>query len=268
MKRAELVAGIFKKKSFLCIGLDTDIDKLPLHLGKGYQALYAFNRAIIDATEDLCVAYKLNSAFYEAAGLDGLQALRDTIKYIGDKHLVILDAKRGDIGNTVDQYARAAFDYLHADAITVAPYMGRDSVDPFLSYSDKWVILLALTSNPSCTDFELMKLANGRLLYEELITKAQTWADPDQLMFVLGATRTEQMARVRSLAPESFFLVPGIGAQGGSLTDVLRTCWIEDCGILVNSSRGIIYSSSEKDFALAARRSAKHLVMQMKKLAF
>ncbi len=263
MTRSELVRQIFAKKSFLCVGLDTDSNRLPECLAGEGEPEFQFNKAIIDATLEHCVAYKLNTAFYEAGGTRGWMGLKKTIDYIPDSHFVILDAKRGDIGNTAHQYALMAFEDLQSDAITVAPYMGRDSVDPFIAYTDRWTILLALTSNPSCIDFEMKKLANGNFLFEEVLIQAQTWAGVDQLMFVVGATRSAQLRHIRSLAPQSFFLVPGVGAQGGNLEDVIRSCWIEDCGILVNSSRSIIYSSDGSDFAIAAGRVAASLAERM-----
>lgn len=262
MTRAELFARIKAKQSFLCVGLDADPKRMPAHLNGD---VLAFNRAIIDATRDLCVAYKPNTAFYEALGLDGMRILRETIDYIGDDHFVIADAKRGDIGNTSRYYASFAFHTLGADAVTVAPYMGGDSVEPFLEYPGKWAILLALTSNKGSQDFQHASQDGGRPLYAKVMRQAAAWGSPDQLMFVCGATQAEKFAELRSLTPDHFFLVPGIGAQGGDLDGVCKHGMNDHCGLLVNSSRGILYASAENNFAEAARAVAADLQTQMAK---
>lgn len=235
--------------------------------GDTYKAMMAFNKAIIDATAPYCVAYKPNTAFYEAFGADGWKALADTIAYIKEKHprhFVIADAKRGDIGNTSAMYARAFFNDLQADAITVAPYMGEDSVKPFIGYEGKWVILLALTSNKGSLDFQLIRDEDGNRLFENVIRKSQTWGTTDDTMYVVGATRGQMFEDIRKVAPDSFLLVPGVGAQGGSLEEVCRYGMTEDCGLLVNSSRAIIYASTGKDFAEAASEAAKTVAEEMK----
>ncbi len=272
MTRQEIIDHIKEKRSFLCVGLDSDIKKMPQWLveeadGDTYKAMMAFNKAIIDATAPYCVAYKPNTAFYEAFGADGWKALADTIAYIKEKHprhFVIADAKRGDIGNTSVMYARAFFNDLQADAITVAPYMGEDSVKPFLGYEGKWVILLALTSNKGSLDFQLIRDEDGNRLFENVIRKSQTWGTTDDTMYVVGATRGQMFEDIRKVAPDSFLLVPGVGAQGGSLEEVCRYGMTEDCGLLVNSSRAIIYASTGKDFAEAASEAAKTVAEEMK----
>lgn len=272
MTRQEIIDHIKEKRSFLCVGLDSDIKKMPQWLveeadGDTYKAMMAFNKAIIDATAPYCVAYKPNTAFYEAFGADGWKALADTIAYIKEKyprHFVIADAKRGDIGNTSAMYARAFFNDLQADAITVAPYMGEDSVKPFLGYEGKWVILLALTSNKGSLDFQLIRDEDGSRLFENVIRKSQTWGTTDDTMYVVGATRGQMFEDIRKVAPGSFLLVPGVGAQGGSLEEVCRYGMTEDCGLLVNSSRAIIYASTGKDFAEAASEAAKTVAEEMK----
>ncbi|MFZ9981320.1 MAG: orotidine-5'-phosphate decarboxylase [Cyclobacteriaceae bacterium] len=261
MKRAQLVREIFKKKTYLCVGLDTDPEKVPAHLRDAEDPLFEFNKQIIDATRDLCVAYKPNTAFYEACGSTGWETLKKTAAYIGDSHLKIADAKRGDIGNTSERYAHAFFRAMDYDAITVAPYMGEDSVRPFVTSPEKWIILLAHTSNPGSADFQLF--GDHLKLFEEVIIKSQQWVHSDQLMFVVGATRADRIGHIRKLAPENFFLVPGIGAQGGSLEDVSLNGMNRDCGLLVNASRSIIYASSGTDFAEAARREAQNLQSDM-----
>lgn len=263
MTKQELTDQIKKKSSYLCVGLDSDPDKIPPHLKNEKQPLLTFNKAIIDATQDLCVAYKPNTAFYEAMGPEGWEILQETIAYIPDEHLVIADAKRGDIGNTCKQYAKAFFEQLDADAITVAPYMGADSVTPFLEYEDRWVILLAATSNPSAADFEFLSLEKGGVLYEQVLKTAKLWAGPEQLMFVVGATRPEVLKFIRSQMPDYFFLIPGVGAQGGSLAEVSEAALTSEGGILVNSSRGIIYAGDGKDFDKAAREAAKKIQSEM-----
>lgn len=265
MNRQQLFDWIKQRKSFLCIGLDPDPRQMPAHLGTGAAAVYQFNTKIIDATRDLCVAYKPNTAFYEAMGPEGWEVLRATLAYIGDNHLKIADAKRGDIGNTSKMYARTFFETLRADAVTVAPYMGEDSVRPFLLFPDKWVVLLALTSNAGSADFQFTPQEDGEPLYAKLMRKAQSWASPDELMFVCGATHPEKFRELRQLAPDYFFLVPGIGAQGGDLEAVARHGMNDHCGLLVNSSRGIIYASDGEDFADKARAAAQDLQQQMVK---
>lgn len=264
MNRQQLFSQIKKKQSYLCVGLDTDLDKIPSHLKTEPDPVFTFNKAIIDATHQFCVAYKPNIAFYEALGPKGWESLQKTLDYIPKDCFTIADAKRGDIGNTSSLYARAFFEQMNFDAITVAPYMGEDSVKPFLKFKDKWVILLAHTSNPGSADFQLMesKVTNRRL-YEEVILKAKTWATPDQLMFVVGATQADKMQHIRELAPDHFFLVPGIGAQGGDLEMVSKFGMNKQCGLLVNSARSIIYASEGKDFAEAAAKEAKLLKEQM-----
>lgn len=264
MNRSELFRFIQQQRSFLCIGLDTDIKRLPAHLQGQPDAIFEFNRAIIDATHDLCVAYKPNTAFYESLGAAGWEALERTIDYIPDTHLVIADAKRGDIGNTSAMYARAFFEQLKADAVTVAPYMGIDSVQPFLGFEGKWVILLALTSNAGSSDFQLLRhTPDDQPLYESVMRKSQAWGTPDTLMYVVGATHPEYFAEIRRIAPAHFLLVPGVGAQGGDLQALCTHGLNDHCGLLVNSSRGILYASSGLDFAEAARHSAKALQTDM-----
>ncbi|MEZ4984426.1 MAG: orotidine-5'-phosphate decarboxylase [Saprospiraceae bacterium] len=236
-----------------------------LALRNGSAAIYRFNQAIIDATRDLCVAYKPNTAFYEAMGTQGWEVLQATLAYIGDNHLKIADAKRGDIGNTSRMYARTFFETMKADAVTIAPYMGADSVQPFLGFEDKWAILLALTSNKGSSDFQLTPQEQDEPLYAKVMRQAQEWASADELMFVCGATHPEKFRELRRLAPEYFFLVPGIGAQGGDLEAVARFGMNDHCGLLVNSSRGIIYAGTQEDFAEKARSSAAALQLQMEK---
>lgn len=269
MTRKELIRQIKDKGSFLCVGLDPDLKKLPPHLLGDEDPIFAFNKAIIDATAHCTVAYKPNLAFYEAFGVKGWISFEKTVTYIREKYpecMIIADAKRGDIGNTSKMYARSFFEHLDVDAVTVAPYMGSDSVTPFLGYEGKWVVLLALTSNAGSADFQMIKDADGTRLFEKVITTARTWASDDELMFVAGATRGELLADVRRLAPENFLLVPGVGAQGGSLEEVAKFAMNDSCGLLVNSSRGIIYASSGEDFAEAAAREAEKLAQQMKTL--
>ncbi len=267
MNRAELFEQIQKKQSFLCVGLDADIKKIPEHLLNEEDPIFAFNKEIIDATQDLCVAYKPNTAFYESLGVQGWIALEKTITYIKENYpeqLVIADAKRGDIGNTSAMYARTFFEALDADAVTVAPYMGEDSVFPFLGYANKWVILLALTSNKGSADFQRIEnKENAQPLFESVMRTAQTWANEDQLMFVVGATQGKAFEQIRAIAPEHFLLVPGVGAQGGSLQEVCKYGMTKQCGLLVNSSRGIIYKSNGEDFGAAARQAAKELQAEM-----
>ena len=266
MNRKELINQIFTKKSFLCVGLDTDTKKIPQHLLGNEDPLFDFNKAIIDATAPYCVAYKPNLAFYEATGVKGIMAFEKTVKYIKNTyphHFIIADAKRGDIGNTSAMYARTFFEEYDVDALTVAPYMGDDSIMPFLGYKGKWVVLLALTSNKGSYDFQLTEDKNGEKLFEKVLRKSQKWGDDENLMFVVGATQGRMFEDVRRIAPNSFLLVPGIGAQGGSLEEVCRFGLTKDCGLLVNSSRGIIYASIDKDFAEVAAQKAKELQQQM-----
>ncbi len=263
MTRAELYQQIIEKQSFLCVGLDTDISRIPKIPYNSHDPIYEFNKLIIDATKDLCVAYKPNIAFYESMGAVGWLSLQKTLDYIPDTHLIIADAKRGDIGNTSRMYAKAFFDSMNADAVTVAPYMGIDSVKPFLEFENKWVILLALTSNKGSQDFQ-MDTVNGEMpLYEKVMRTAQTWGTPDNLMFVVGATHPERFADIRRIAPEHFLLVPGVGAQGGDLEALCKYGLNSECGLLVNSSRGIIYAGNGKDFAQKAREKAKDLQSKM-----
>ncbi len=266
MNYNQLVGNIRRKRSFLCVGLDTDIRKIPAHMADKEDAIFLFNKAIIDATAPYCVAYKPNLAFYESLGVEGWIALEKTLRYLKTDfpdQFVIADAKRGDLGNTSAMYARSFFEHLDVDAITVAPYMGEDSVTPFLGYDGKWVILLALTSNKGSHDFQLIEDRDGRRLFENVILKAGKWATADQLMFVVGATQGKLFEDIRAVAPDSFLLVPGVGAQGGSLEEVAKYGMNKDCGLLVNSSRGIIYASQGKDFAEAAAAEALKLRDQM-----
>ena len=267
MTRNELYAQILRKRSFLCVGLDTDIRKLPPHLLGADDPVAEFNRQIIEATAEFAVAYKPNIAFYEAQGPRGWESLRKTLEYIPADCFTIADAKRGDIGNTSGLYARTFFDKsasgLEFDSVTVAPYMGRDSVDPFLQYPGKWTILLALTSNPGSADFQRLTVEGGDALFESVLKTSQTWAGPDRMMYVIGATQAEQLARVRALVPEHFLLVPGVGAQGGSLKEVAEHGMNAQCGLLVNSSRSILYASSGPDFATAAGAEARALQQEM-----
>lgn len=263
MTRAEIYQHILEKQSYLCVGLDTDLDRLPKHLLQEDDPVFTFNKAIIDATHDLCVAYKPNLAFYETLGPQGWESLQKTLDYIPDSHFTIADAKRGDIGNTSKRYASAFFEKMDFDSVTVAPYMGVDSISPFLEFDQKWVILLALTSNQGSQDFQMTTQENGQPLYEKVMRKAMEWATPDNLMYVVGATHPEKFKEIRAIAPDHFFLVPGIGAQGGDLAKVSEYGWNNYGGLLVNSSRGIIYASDGEDFAEAARASAKNLQQQM-----
>ena len=263
MTRDTLYQHILTKRSYLSVGLDPDLTKMPLDHLDSDDPIFDFNRQIIDATRDLCVAYKPNTAFYEAHGVSGWQSLQRTIDYIGDEHLIIADAKRGDIGNTSRQYARAFYETMGADALTVAPYMGEESVRPFLEWEDKWVILLALTSNKGSRNFQFTPQEQGEPLYHKVIATAQQWGTPDNLMFVVGATHPEQLRDIREAAPEHFFLVPGVGAQGGDLQAVTEAGRNAQLGLLVNSSRGILYASKGADFAAAARKAARKLQHQM-----
>ena len=269
MTYAELVAAIRKKSSFLCIGLDTDIKKIPKHLLSAPDPVFEFNKQIIDATHGYCVAYKPNIAFYESRGARGWESLQKTLEYIPKNIFTIADAKRGDIGNTSAMYARTFFDKesggFDFDAVTVAPYMGEDSVKPFLDFKNKWVILLALTSNSGSADFQMMQ-EGGEKLHERVVRISQQWASHEQMMYVVGATHAEELAHIRSLAPKHFFLVPGVGAQGGSLQEVAKHGMNSDCGLLVNSSRNIIYASGEENFADVAAAEARRMKREMEKL--
>ena len=283
MTRLQLVEQIFSRQSYLCVGLDTDLSKIPAHLQGHPDALFEFNRQIIDATLEHCVAYKINTAFYEAYGVKGWEAMERTAAYIPDTHFKIADAKRGDIGNTSAQYAKAFFEVMNFDAITVAPYMGEDSVRPFLEYEGKWTILLGLTSNKGARDFELQKITilpsstdleykeialdptatRSEYLYERVLKTASEWGTPDNLMFVVGATQAEEFTNIRRHTPTAFYLVPGVGAQGGSLREISEKALIQDCGLLVNVSRGIIYASGGLDFAEEAKAIAAQYHMEM-----
>jgi orotidine-5'-phosphate decarboxylase len=264
MNSSQLLQQIQSKKSYLCVGLDPDLEKIPRHLLSLSDPIFEFNRQVIDATHQYCIAYKPNIAFYEALGPKGWESLQKTLAYIPKHIFTIADAKRADIGNTSALYAKAFFEYLDFDAITVAPYMGEDSVRPFLEYKDKWVILLAHTSNAGSGDFQLIESkATGRKLYEEVMVKACRWATHEQLMFVVGATQAEKISSIRKIAPDNFFLVPGIGAQGGDLELVSKTGMNKHCGLLVNSARTVIYASAEKDFAQQAGKQAHKLQEEM-----
>ncbi|MFI5187222.1 MAG: orotidine-5'-phosphate decarboxylase [Chitinophagales bacterium] len=278
MTRLQLVEQIFKKQSYLCVGLDTDLSKIPKHLLSNPEPIFEFNKQIIDATKDLCVSYKINTAFYEAMGVKGWAALEKTVNYIPGEHFKIADAKRGDIGNTSSQYAKAFFETLNFDAITVAPYMGEDSIKPFLEYQDKWAIVLGLTSNAGAKDFELQKFAtktdlfdddihiekhDTKFLYEMVLEKVSKWGNPDNLMFVIGATQPNEFINIRKIAPEHFYLVPGVGAQGGRLKGISEKAMTKECGILVNVSRAIIYSSDGENFAEEARTVAQQYQVEM-----
>ncbi|RDV16074.1 orotidine-5'-phosphate decarboxylase [Pontibacter diazotrophicus] len=265
MTREQLFEQILKKKSYLCVGLDTDPKKLPQHLLDTEDPVFEFNRQIIEATADLCVAYKPNIAFYEAQGPQGWVSLEKTLQVIPENIFTIADAKRGDIGNTSELYARAFFETMQFDSVTVAPYMGADSVKPFLVQEGKWVILLALTSNAGSQDFQMLRLEDGNeeYLFEQVLRTSATWATADQMMYVIGATQAEYVQRVRKLVPNHFLLVPGVGAQGGSLEDISRLGMNQQCGLLVNSARGIIYASSGRDFAAKAREAALAVQREM-----
>jgi len=278
MTRHQLVEQIFRKRSYLCVGLDSDIAKIPRHLLSSADPIFQFNKQIIDATKDLCVGYKINTAFYEAMGVRGWETLERTVNYIPQEHFKIADAKRGDIGNTSSHYAKAFFESLNFDAVTVAPYMGEDSVKPFLEYNDKWAIVLGLTSNVGAKDFELQRfdtktdlLDEGihiekhgtKFLYEMVLEKVSRWGNTNNLMFVVGATHADEFPNIRQLTPEHFYLVPGVGAQGGSLKEISEKAMTKDCGILVNASRAIIYVSGKEDFADEARIIAKQYQSEM-----
>ena len=267
MNKSQLVAAIQQKQSFLCVGLDTDINLIPKHLLSHPDPICEFNKAIIDATHDLAIGYKPNLAFYESRGLKGWESLEKTMDYLQqfkDSVFTIADAKRGDIGNTSKMYAKTFFEHFNFDSVTVAPYMGEDSVTPFLEYKDKFVILLGLTSNKGSNDFQVLETGEGKL-YERVITKAQQWATPEQLMFVIGATHPEEFKHIRALAKDYFFLVPGVGAQGGDMEKICQNGLNKECGLLINSARQIIYAGQGEDFAQAARANALQVQSQMTK---
>jgi len=268
MKKSFLIDSIKAKASYLCIGLDSDPDMLPASLSRNAKGVVTFNKAIIDATKDLCVSYKINAAFYEAMGASGWEAMEETVAYIPKEHFKIADAKRGDIGNTSKQYARAFFEKLNFDAITLHPYMGSDSIQPFLEYEDKWAILLALTSNKGADDFEMLKVkeSGDPFFYEKIIETTSQWGNPNNLMFVTGATRADQLASIRKIIPNHFLLVPGVGAQGGSLADVTKFGANKDVGLLVNVSRTIIFAGQDEDYAMKSREAALSYQLQMKTL--
>lgn len=282
MNRQQLKEQIYSKKTYLCVGLDTDITKIPVHLRDKGDAIFQFNKAIIDATKDHCVAYKINTAFYEAEGLKGWEAMEQTVNYIPSTHFKIADAKRGDIGNTSSQYAKAFFETLNFDAVTVAPYMGEDSIRPFLEFADKWTIVLGLTSNPGAGDFELQKLFHPttaaiesneialdvashktEYLYERVLKTVAGWGNENNLMFVVGATRAEEFTNIRNIIPNHFCLIPGVGAQGGSLKDISERAMTADCGLLVNASRAVIYASTGEDFAEKAKEVSSQYQNEM-----
>ncbi len=266
MKRFELVNAIQEKRSFLCVGLDTDPDQIPLHLKEKENGIFEFNRQIIDKTKDHCVAYKINTAFYEAMGSKGWDIMEQTVHHIPSTHFKIADAKRGDIGNTSARYAKAFFQTIPFDAITVAPYMGEDSIRPFLEYENKWTILLGLTSNPGAADFELQQLKSGEQLFEKVIKTVSAWGNPDNLMFVTGATQAAALEGIRSIIPDHFLLVPGIGFQGGSLPEVVRYGMNKDTGLLVNVSRAIIYAGEQENFDTEAGEIARQYHEEMSSL--
>jgi orotidine-5'-phosphate decarboxylase len=271
MTRKQLTQQIQQKKSYLCVGLDTDLTKIPKHLQSHPDAVFEFNKQIIDATHDLCVAYKLNTAFYEAMGLKGWEAMEKTVNYIPNNHFIIADAKRGDIGNTSSQYAKAFFETMNFDAITVAPYMGEDSVKPFLEFENKWAIVLGLTSNAGSKDFEQLRLVRGGMnqgggdefLYETVLKKVSSWGTDENLMFVIGATKASDLEAIRKIIPDHFLLVPGVGFQGGSLMEVSKYGLNSHCGLLVNASRAIIYAGENEDFAAEARIIAQQYQSEM-----
>lgn len=264
MTKQAIVDQIKSKHSYLCVGLDTDINKLPAGLPKNKQGVIAFNKAIIDATAPYCVSYKINTAFYESQGIAGWEAMEATLAHIPSTHFTIADAKRGDIGNTSAQYAKTFFEILPFDAITVAPYMGKDSIDPFLAYTNKWTIVLGLTSNPGSQNFEQQRLASGSFLYESVLEQVSSWANEEQLMFVVGATKAEDLLSIRKIIPHHFLLVPGVGAQGGSLEEVTKFGKNNDIGLLVNASRAVLFASTENDFAEKAAQVAAGYATEMK----
>jgi orotidine-5'-phosphate decarboxylase len=278
MNRKELIEQIRQKGSYLCVGLDTDLSKIPTHLKGNPNGMVEFNKAIIDATLEHCVSYKINTAFYEAMGVKGWNAMEETVAYIPSTHLKIADAKRGDIGNTSSQYAKAFFETIPFDAITVAPYMGEDSIRPFLEYENKWTIVLGLTSNKGARDFEMLKLVNDNIesvadddetslrseyLYERVLKKISQWGTPENLMFVVGATQANEFENIRNIIPDHFLLVPGVGFQGGSLEDISKYAMNKDCGILVNASRAIIYAGNDENFSVEAKAIAQQYQAEM-----
>ena len=264
MNRKELIAQIQAKKTFLCVGLDTDFIKLPYHLQKHPDAVFEFNKAIIDATLDCCVSYKINTAFYESMGIKGWEAIEKTLDYIPKSHFTIADAKRGDIGNTSSHYAKTFFEVFPFDAITVAPYMGEDSIRPFLEYENKWTIVLGLTSNKGASDFQRLSIGNSQEhLYEQVIDTVSAWGTPNNLMFVVGATQARDLRSIRNIIPDNFLLVPGIGAQGGCLEEVCKYGTNDDGGLLVNVSRAILYAKSDENFQVAAAEVAKQYSLDM-----
>jgi len=265
MNKAQLIENIRMRKSFLCVGLDTDIQRIPTFLLQAEDPVFEFNRRIIDATRNYCVAYKLNTAFYEALGADGWRIMHKTFHYIGKSHFTIADAKRGDIGNTCNMYARAFFEHMDCNAITLAPYMGQDSVNPFLKYPGKFSIVLGLTSNPGAADFQYLYTEGNTKLYQQVIQKAAAWGSSENMMFVAGATRAEWLKNIRQIIPDHFLLVPGVGAQGGSLEEVVKYGMNNEVGLLVNSSRAIIYASSGEDFDVRAGEEAYRIQLQMSK---
>ncbi len=271
MTRQELIEQIYEKRSYLCVGLDSDIEKIPTHLQSAMDPVFEFNKEIIDATADLCVGYKINTAFYESRGLKGWESMEKTVNYISSNHLKIADAKRGDIGNTSTHYAKAFFEVMNFDAVTVAPYMGEDSVRPFLEYEGKWAIVLGLTSNPGSADFEMKRIISepkdsrqSRYLYEQVLLSVSQWGNPSNLMFVVGATQADEFTNIRKHTPAHFYLVPGVGAQGGSLEEISQRALIPgECGLLVNASRAIIFASKGRDFAVKAREAASAYQQEM-----
>jgi len=263
MNRKELIVQIKEKQSFLCIGLDTDIKKIPPHLLELEDPIFEFNKQIIEATKDLCVAYKPNIAFYEGMGISGWNSLQKTLDYIPNDILTIADAKRGDIGNTSNMYAKAFFENMNFDAVTVTPYMGEDSVRPFLEFENKWVVVLALTSNKGGLDFQKIESKDGKKLFQQVLETSKSWGTDENMMYVVGATRAEELSDIRAIIPNHFLLVPGVGAQGGNLKDVAKYGMNSDCGLLVNSSRGIIYAGSGTDFAEKAKVGAQKLQQEM-----
>jgi len=266
MNREQLIAQIKKKQSFLCVGLDTDINKIPKHLLELENPIFEFNKQIIDSTKEFCVAYKPNIAFYESMGVSGWESLQKTLDYIPENIFTIADAKRGDIGNTSSMYARAFFENMNFDSVTVAPYMGSDSATPFLEFEDKWAIVLALTSNKGGLDFQKIEDENGKQLFEQVLETSKEWGTDENMMYVVGATRAEQLSEIRKIIPNHFLLVPGVGAQGGNVNDVAKYGMNTDCGLLVNSSRGIIYAGDNIDFAEKAKVEAHKLQQEMASL--
>ena len=269
MHRKILIGEIKKKRSYLCVGLDTSLDKIPAHLKRNANAVFEFNKQIIDATKDLCVSYKINTAFYEAMGVRGWEAMEQTVNYIPSTHFKIADAKRGDIGNTSSQYAKAFFETMNFDAITIAPYMGEDSIRPFLEYENKWAIVLGLTSNKGAYDFEMLKVADGSaelFLYEKVVQTVSKWGNTGNLMFVTGATQAGELTNIRKIIPDHFLLIPGVGFQGGSLQEVSEFGMNNDCGLLVNASRAIIYAGEAENFAAEAREIALQYQTEMSSL--